>query len=153
MYASEIKDSAKIRVKAGVGLIITDHNGRILLEKRSDNGRWGLAGGGIEAGETIIETARREAKEETGLDIEITGFLGVYSDPSAGRIVTYPDNGDEVQLVDVLFTAKVLSGQLQLSDESLELRFFRPNDLPEGIVPPAVKPLEDYLEGKMGNIC
>ena len=80
MYAS-IKIDPNTLVKAGVGIIITDSEGWILLERRSDNGMWSLPGGGIEAGESITEAAIREVKEETGLDVRITGLVGVYSDP------------------------------------------------------------------------
>ena len=74
MYANQVIDPDIIRVKVGVGVIVVDDSGEILLEKRRDNGMWGLPGGGIEPGESVYETALREVKEETGLDIEITGL-------------------------------------------------------------------------------
>ena len=151
MYTTK-KNDPNTRVKAGVGVVITDNNGRILLERRSDNGMWGLPGGGIDAGESITEAAIREVKEETGLDVRITGLIGVYSDPSEGRIVTYPDNGDVVHLVDTVLKAEIMTGELVLSGESLELQFFSPNSLPTVIVPPAVKPLMHYLEGEKSKI-
>lgn len=138
-------------VKAGVGVIVTDGRGNILLERRSDNGLWGLPGGSIEPGESICRAACREIREETGLDIRITGLLGVYSEPEK-RIVTYPDNGDVAHLVDIVLTAEIMAGELTLSPESLELRFFPRDLLPEGIVPPAHQPLEDYRNGRSSNI-
>ena len=152
MYATQITDTLPT-VKVGVGLIITDDRGRILFERRSDNGRWGLPGGGIEPGDSIIETAKREAKEETNLKIRITGFMGAYSEPSAGRIVTYPDNGDVRHLVDIVLTAEIVSGELALSSESLDLRFFQIDSLPDDIVPPARQPLQDFIDGKHSIIC
>ena len=112
MYARKEVD-AHTRVKAGVGVVIIDGQGRILLERRSDNGMWGLPGGSIEPGESVCDTALREVKEETGLEIRITGLLGVYSEP-AGRIVTYPDKGDVAHLVDIALTAEIASGELTL---------------------------------------
>jgi len=151
MYADSVTDP-NTRVKVGVGIVITDSHGRILLERRSDNGIWGLPGGAIEPGESVIETAVREAKEETNLDIRITGLVGVYSEPSAGRIVTYPDNGDVAQLVDVVLTAEIESGEISISTESLCLKFFNPDSFPVDIVPPAVQPLQDFFDRKMCRI-
>ena len=67
MYSNQVIDPHITHVKVGVGVIILDDSGRILLEKRRDNGMWGLPGGGIEPGESIYETALREVEEETGL--------------------------------------------------------------------------------------
>ena len=135
-------------VKAGVGVIILDDKQRILLEKRSDNGLWGLIGGAIEPGETILNAAIREAREETNLVIKITGMIGGYSDPADGRIVIYPDNGDVRHLVDVIFTAEIISGKMRNSHESLNLRFYNPDSLPSDIAPPALQPLRDYAAGE-----
>lgn len=150
MYGRKEPD-AHTRVKAGVGVIVVDPLGKILLERRSDNGLWGLPGGAIHAGESVREAALREVKEETGLNIRITSLLGVYSEPN-GRIVTYPDNGDVAHLVDIAFTAEIVSGQLTVSRESLELNFFSLDALPLEIVPPAVQPIEDFINGRSYNI-
>lgn len=103
----------------------------------------------MEPGESLVEAAVREVREETGLTVEVTHLIGVYSNPD-GRIVTYPDNGDVVQLIDVVVGARVLSGHVICSEESEELRFFAPSQLPEQIVPPARQPLADALEGRCG---
>ena len=147
MYANMLIDN-NAAVKAGVGIIITDNEGRILLEKRSDSGMWSLPGGAIDPGESVMNAAVREAKEETNLDIEINGLLGIYSEPSDGRIVTYPDNGDVRHLVDAIFFAKVISGKIAKSDESVDLKYFYLESLPSDIAPPALQPLKDYKVGK-----
>ena len=67
MYSTRVTDP-ETRVKVGVSIIITDHRGGALLERRSDNGMWGLPGGGVEPGESIVKAALREVKEETGLE-------------------------------------------------------------------------------------
>jgi 8-oxo-dGTP pyrophosphatase MutT (NUDIX family) len=147
MYSKQVIDPRITHVKVGVGIIIVDESGRILLEKRSDNGMWGLPGGAVEPGESVRQTALREAKEETGLDIEITGLVGVYSEPFEGRIATYPDNGDIRHLVDIVLIAEMISGQMVISGESLDLRFFNPDSFPTELVPPAKKPLRDFVAG------
>lgn len=149
MYGRQVNASTKVR--AGVGLILLDADGRILLERRCDNGFWGLPGGRIEPGESIEQTAVREAREETGLEIEVTRLLGVYSGPE-DRVASYPDN--TVQLVDIVLEAKIISGQLTRSEESLELGFFKIGQFPPEaeIVPPARLPLRDYIDGCQGII-
>ncbi len=105
-------------VRVGVGLVMRNMNGDILLERRSDNGLWGLPGGKVEPGESLLQTALREAKEETGLTIGVIRLLGVYSGPE-DHVVIYPDA--VVQLVDILLEASIVSGDLVCSSESIEL--------------------------------
>lgn len=147
MYGSTVVEGIGVRV--GVGVVIRGQDSTILLEKRRDCGWWGLPGGRVEPGESLVDAAIREVLEETGLVVKVTHLIGVYSDPN-GRIVTYPDNGDVVQLIDVVVCARVLSGQVTCSHESEEVRFFSPSQLPEQIVPPARQPLADALEGRHG---
>ena len=147
MYGSAVMEGMGVRV--GVGVVIRGPGETILLEKRRDCGWWGLPGGRVEPGESLAAAALREVLEETGLAVEVTHLIGVYSDPS-GRIVTYPDNGDVVQLIDVVVGARVLSGSLMCSQESEEVRFFPPSQLPEEIVPPARQPIADAFEGQCG---
>jgi ADP-ribose pyrophosphatase YjhB (NUDIX family) len=139
------------QVRAGVGVFIGYEPHRILLEKRSDCGLWGLPGGRIEAGESIEDSAIREVQEETGLDIQVVKLLGVYSSPTE-RIVTYHDN--VVQLIDVILYGTILSGTLSCSSESEALQFFESNNLPpeSEIVLPARAPIQDYFRGLTGAI-
>lgn len=150
MYARKVAD-ANTPVRVGVGVVVRNDNGQVLLERRSDCGWWGLPGGRIEPGESAIEAAIREVKEETGLTIQVIQLLGVYTEPSE-RIVTYPDNGDVVQLVDIVLGATVMSGTLTCSSESLDLQFFELEHLPPEIVPPARVPLEDVAAGRVGVV-
>lgn len=147
MYGSAVVEGMRVRV--GVGVIIRGPGDTILLEKRRDCGWWGLPGGKVEPGESLADAAVREVREETGLAVEVTHLIGVYSDPRS-RIVTYPDNGDVVQLIDVIVGARVLSGSLLCSQESEEVRFFTLAQLPEEIVPPAWQPIADAFAGQRG---
>jgi len=147
MYGSAVVEGMRVRV--GVGVVIRGPGETILLEKRCDCGWWGLPGGKVEPGESLVDAAVREVREETGLTVEVTHLIGVYSDP-CGRIVTYPDNGDVVQLIDVVVGARILSGSLMRSQESEEVRFFPSSQLPEEIVPPARQPIADAFDGQRG---
>ncbi len=74
--------------------IIMDSDDRIILIKRKNNpykDHWALPGGFVECGETLEQAATREAKEETGLQVEIITMVGVYSNPQRdprGHVVT-----------------------------------------------------------------
>ncbi|AZQ70417.1 NUDIX domain-containing protein [Streptomyces luteoverticillatus] len=100
--------------------VVTDEQGRILLQRRRDNDLWALPGGGMEMTDSLPGTAVREVKEETGLDVEITGLVGTYTDPR--HVIVYSD-GEVRRQFNVCFTARVTGGELAISDESTELRF------------------------------
>ena len=70
--------------KLMVDIVIPDGEGRVLLIQRANDPyeeSWALPGGFVDVGETVEEAAAREAKEETGLDVEILRMVGVYSEP------------------------------------------------------------------------
>jgi 8-oxo-dGTP pyrophosphatase MutT (NUDIX family) len=112
-------------VPAAVGCI-TDDAGRILLEHRVDNDLWALPGGTHEFGESIVATVVREVREETGLDVEVTGLVGIYTDPKA--VIAYSD-GEVRQQFTLSFRCRVLGGTLQKDSESQELRWVARDEL------------------------
>jgi 8-oxo-dGTP pyrophosphatase MutT (NUDIX family) len=63
------------------GVLAVDGQGRVLLQRRRDTGQWAIPMGKMEFGETPSQCAIRETQEETGVLVEVTGLLGVYSDP------------------------------------------------------------------------
>lgn len=102
-------------------LAIIEDGDALLMERRSDCGRWGLPGGAVEAHEALEEALRREVFEETGLVVSSAALLCISADPS--RIVRYPD-GNTVRLLTFAYTAEVEDlGSLRRSEESLEVRF------------------------------
>tara|TARA_A100001388_G_C28503195_1_gene372618 strand:+ start:93 stop:566 length:474 start_codon:yes stop_codon:yes gene_type:complete len=140
-YQKEFNGNEKIRLGAAVALINLEN--QVLLEKRSDCGWWGITGGGLDKGENIFDCAKREIFEECGIKIEIKdlSFLKIYSDPGEGRILQYHDN--RIYLIDFVFFLKGIYVDLVMSNESLELKFFKLDNLPSLIVPPAQRPLKD----------
>jgi ADP-ribose pyrophosphatase YjhB (NUDIX family) len=133
-----------------VAVVVRDQRGWLLLEKRSDCGLWGLAGGRIEPGESVSDAAVREIKEETGLVVEITRLIGVYSDADEGRIITYPDG--VVHSIDILLEARLVGGTLTPSAESEALQFFEPSALPPDCVPSSRMPLADAVGAAVGSV-
>ncbi|GAB3655707.1 NUDIX hydrolase [Glycomyces tarimensis] len=114
-------------VPSAVAFIEND-DGQVLLIRRSDNGDWALPGGGHDLGETIEETAVREAKEETGLDIEITGLIGIYTNPN--HLIEYSD-GEVRQQFALSFRASVIDGEIATSSESTAVQWFGQDELPQ----------------------
>ena len=130
-------------LRPGVAAIISNGEGKILLQRRSDNGLWGLPGGSVEIGESVRDAIVREVKEETGLTVEVVRLIGVYSDPTF-QIVRYPD-GNVVQYISSLFACRILAGTLQTCDETLDLQFFDPANLPEDLVPMHHIRVQDWM--------
>ncbi|CAM5707777.1 NUDIX hydrolase [Streptomyces coeruleorubidus] len=106
--------------------VVTDDQGRILLQRRRDNGLWALPGGGMDMADSLPGCAVREVKEETGYDIKITGLVGTYTDPR--HVIAYTD-GEVRRQFNVCFRARIVGGELTVSDESTEVRFVDPTDL------------------------
>ncbi|MFE3775602.1 MULTISPECIES: NUDIX domain-containing protein [unclassified Streptomyces] len=106
--------------------VVTDESGRVLLQRRQDNDLWALPGGGMDMGDSLPGCAVREVKEETGLDVEITGLVGTYTDPE--HVIAYSD-GEVRRQFNICFTARIVGGTLTISDESTELRFVAPGEL------------------------
>ena len=110
------------RLRPGASAIIFDSSReKILLTRRSDNGRWCLPGGGMDPGESAEETCVREALEETGLQVRVTKLVGIYTSPNI--MVEYGD-GNGVQPVSFSFEAEIIGGELSLSDETTEYGYF-----------------------------
>ena len=106
--------------------IVCDDHGRIVLVKRKDNALWALPGGGMELGESIEQGAVREVKEETGLDVEVDGLVGVYTNPH--HVMAY-DDGEVRQQFSLCFTTKLLGGELQFDEESTDITWASEGDL------------------------
>lgn len=128
-------------------VIIENEKGEILLGRRTDNHLWGYAGGSIELSETVEECARRELKEEMGLEAGELEFFMVNSGPEAHYV--YP-NGDEVFNVEVIYLCRKYYGEIRRQEEEIEeLRFFAPEELSLDLISPPIRPvLRTYLERK-----
>ncbi|MFD7918893.1 NUDIX hydrolase [Streptomyces sp. NPDC059740] len=114
------------RIVPAVTAFVQDEAGRVLMERRSDNGRWGMPGGVQEIGENISETVVREVAEETGIKVEVTGLVGIFTDP--GHVIEFAD-GEVRQEFSLCFRARPLSGEVSVSSESLEVRWITPEEL------------------------
>ena len=132
--------SRKIILNCAGALIVQDD--RILFQRRSDNGRWGLIGGLLELGETYTQGVLREIREETGLEVELESFLGIFHNHDM-----IWSNGDRAHTIGAYFTARIVSGTPRLDEESLELRFFAREEIPELFAQDHAAAIEAYYSG------
>ena len=117
----------------GANAIVFNDAGELLLHQRADFDVWGLPAGSLDTGETLAETAVRETREETGLEVEPLCLAGIF----AGHKVVYP-NGDVLYPVGHSFICRLLGGELRGNGEdSLDARFFSMTALPP--MPPSMQ--------------
>lgn len=134
-------------LQVGASVIVEDEQGRVLLQKRTDNHCWGYPGGSTELDERVEDAAARELLEETGLIAKSLELFGVFSGKELHYV--YP-NGDEVSNVDIVFLCREYSGSLQMDEEETEaLCFFAPGNLPEKLSPPIIIPLRAWERKKL----
>ena len=113
---------------AGAALILRDPAGRILLQRRNDDGTWGLPGGYLEIGETLEEAARREAREELGLTLGPLRLFDIFAGPE--HYHDYPDHG-RVYAVSIVYVAENVQGPIKADQsETKEARYFSATTLP-----------------------
>ncbi|MEC3883644.1 NUDIX hydrolase [Halobacillus sp. HZG1] len=118
-------------VIAGSTVLVKNERGDLLFQYRKDTKEWGLPGGAMEPGETLEQTAVRELEEETGLIAE--GVQQVTTFSGGDFFYRYP-NGDEVYNVIACFIASDIRGELRVDhEETLDLRYFNSDSLPENI--------------------
>lgn len=126
--------------------VVVDDAGRILLHRRQDNNQWALPGGKMELGETLAGCAVREVKEETGLTVEVTGIVGIYSDPK--HVFEY-DDGEVRQEFSICFKARIVGGTLTVSDESFDVTFHSPEVVERLPMVDSIRlRVMDYLSGE-----
>ena len=124
----------------GTNLVIVKE-GKIVVTKRNDIPMWCLPGGRVDSGESVAEAAIREALEETGLHVKLVALVGVYSRPN------WRARGDHV----VLFLAEPIGGELSLSNETADIGYFAPNNLPSPLLSWHHQRIADALAGHVGQ--
>ncbi len=136
------KIGKELVMTVGCGVLIENNEGKVLLQKRSDTGDWCVPGGALEPGETYIEAATREVREEVGVEVSDLKLFGLYSGDD--RMIHYP-NGDNVYSLSVIFTTDHYSGTISDTDsEVLEHRFFSREEIPSDLFGPDARPILDW---------
>ena len=124
------------------GGVVIEKDGKVLFQRRADNGKWGLIGGLVEMNETYAQAAVREAREETGLEVKLTGFLGIFHNHDMVWA-----NGDAAHVISAMYTAEIVSGEPRIDAESFELRFFGKDEFPELFAEDHIAALEAWRGG------
>ncbi|SDK73076.1 ADP-ribose pyrophosphatase YjhB, NUDIX family [Actinopolyspora mzabensis] len=125
-YYGDPQAPAANSLVVAVAVVVRDESGRVLLIERTDNDLWALPGGAQDIGETTRQAALREVAEETGLTVEITDIVGIYSDPR--HVIAY-DDGEVRQEFSIVFTARPVEGLLRPSSESRRVHWIQPAEL------------------------
>lgn len=118
-YYDDPQAPAANSVVPSANVVVVNDDDALLVIHRTDNDNWALPGGALDLGESLVTTAVREVKEETGIDCEVTGLVGIYTDPK--HIIVYTSDGEARQEFSVLFTARPTGGVPTPSSESREV--------------------------------
>jgi len=130
--------------KVAVGTIITTADGKVVLVRRAIEpgyGLWVFPGGYVDRGEEVTAAARREAHEEAGLEVRLDGLVNIYSYPGRPLII-------------VVYSASIISGDLCVDEECLEVRLFSRDEIPwdQLAFRSTHEALRDYYEGPVHPI-
>ena len=130
-----------------VNVVVVNDASEVLMIRRSDNDNWAVPGGAIDLGESMTQAAIRETREETGVECQITGIVGIYTDPK--HVILYTSNGEARQEFSILLTALATGGQPTPSSESSEVRWVPRGDLTGYQVDRSMRlRIEHYLAGR-----
>jgi ADP-ribose pyrophosphatase YjhB (NUDIX family) len=132
-------------VVPSVNVVVLNDKDEFLLIRRTDNDNWALPGGAHDPGESLTETAVREVEEETGVDCEVTGIVGVYTNPR--HVILYTSNGEVRQEFSLVYTARAIGGAPRPSSESSEVRWVRADEVGSYAMHPSMRlRIDHYLE-------
>jgi ADP-ribose pyrophosphatase YjhB (NUDIX family) len=123
-------------LRPAVSAVVLDDLGRLLVIRRTDNGKYAIPGGGQEVGETVTRAVVREVEEETGIHVEVTGLIGIYSNPA--HVMAY-DDGEVRQEFSLCFRARPVGGRLRTSSESEEVLWAESGRVEELDVHPSIR--------------
>ena len=116
----------------GASAIIVDAQRRVLLCHRMDMDFWNLPGGRVEHNETPWQAVIREVKEEVGVDVVVTKFIGIYKDPSRDDLV-------------FSFACTIVNDELAASDEADVISYFAFEQIPINTLADHVFRIQDFL--------
>lgn len=113
-------------IAVACSVFVQDSAGRILAIQRTDNGLYSIPGGQLEPGETLTECGIRETYEETGVQVRITGLVGLFSNPN--HVIEY-DDGEVRQEFSICFKGVPIHGSVRPSAETAEALWLAAEEL------------------------
>ncbi|MET9228578.1 NUDIX domain-containing protein [Lentzea sp. NPDC003310] len=123
-------------LRPAVSAFVQDSTGRLLMIRRTDNDMYAIPGGQQDVGETLSQAVVREVKEETGVDVEVNGLIGLYSNPN--HVIAY-DDGEIRQEFSICFRARPVGGMLSTSSETKEVLWLEPQQINDLNVHPSIR--------------
>ncbi len=127
--------------------VIVYKDGRVLLQKRKDDGFYGYIGGCVELYEEVEEAAKRELFEETGLTALNLELFGIFSGENMTHV--YP-NRDKVSIIDIVYFCTDFTGEVVTStDETIDCAWFSIDNLPENISTTNIRPLNKFIQTQL----
>lgn len=130
------------KIILNVATAIIKKDNQILVQKRSDNGLYSLPGGCMELDETLEDCVIREVKEETNLDVIPKRLVGIYHNFD----MKWPC-GDLAHCVNFVYECEIISGNIKIDEESLDISFIDIDKLPNMHTNDLNEALKDYLGG------
>jgi len=121
--------------RVGAFTVLRNEAGEVLWVKRRDYDLWNLPGGGRQGTEAPWETALRETREETGLQVRLTDLTGVYTKPEIREMV-------------LVFTAEIVGGALKENEEAAAFAYYVPGEEPEKTVPKHLQRVADAVSAE-----
>jgi ADP-ribose pyrophosphatase YjhB (NUDIX family) len=147
-YLDDPEAPAANSLVPSVNVAVSNEHGELLLMRRTDNDNWALPGGAMDLGETMTEAAVRETKEETGIDCEVTGLVGIYTNPR--HVILYTSNGEVRQECSFVFAARATGGQPAMSSESSDVRWISPDEVDHYVMHPSMRQrVADFLQERV----
>jgi 8-oxo-dGTP pyrophosphatase MutT (NUDIX family) len=126
-----------------VNVVVSNSAGEVLLIRRSDNDNWAVPGGAIDLGESMVQ----ETWEETGIDCEVTGLVGIYTDRQ--HVMLYTSNGEGRQEFSIVLTGRATGGEPSCSEEISEVRWVPRAELGDYSMDRSMRlRIGHYLEGR-----
>ncbi|SHH09772.1 NUDIX hydrolase [Streptoalloteichus hindustanus] len=136
-YYNDPNAPAPNSIVVAVTAFVQDEHDRLLMIQRTDNNLWSIPGGAQDFGETIGRTVVREVQEETGIEVEPTEIIGVYTDPR--HVIEYTSDGEVRQEFSLCFRATPVGGQLATSGESKQVHWVERERLAELTIHPSIR--------------
>ncbi|MBE1878704.1 NUDIX domain-containing protein [Myceligenerans pegani] len=132
--------------KTSASVFVRDDEGRLLLLRRVDNDLRTIPTGAVKKGETVAQAGVRECREETGLDAEVTGLVGVFSTPDHVIVYLHGDTIDEVrQPINICLRARLTGGHITPQpSEASDVGWVDPADLYDYLIHPALRTRIDH---------
>jgi ADP-ribose pyrophosphatase YjhB (NUDIX family) len=146
-YLDDPNAPAATSMVPSVNVVVTNDDGEILMIRRTDNDNWALPGGAIDLGESLTDAAVRETKEETGIDTEITGLVGIYTNPR--HVIEYTSDGEVRQEFSIVLSARPTGGTPTPSNESSQVVWIAVDMVPELQMHSSMRQrIEHYLKNR-----